>query len=148
MSSNGTFLVRGTVCEITNYPLYYSILVVPFMNVNNDPYYIPVRVYKNNPNITKEEYNWIKQIEPYMSIDVEVKRENQLYMHMTINKLIRLWSVSARSYIPVQYCPTHDSFYLLLDSKSPIQCCTESHEPIVSYTPIMAREKYLENRKE
>ena len=140
-------IISGTVFEITNHALYYSILLVPYMNGPNDPQLMSTRLYKNDPSIDPSDYEWIKHIEPYNEIEIEVKRVYDSYHDLTHIRLIRIWTVSKRSSIPVQYCPNHDSFNFLCDDNL-LQCCAEPHEPIVTYTPLITREEYLAKRKE
>ena len=141
-------IISGTVFEITNHALYYSILLVPYMNGPSDPQFVAIRLYKNDLNITQSEYDWIKQIEPYDTIELEIKRIYDSYHDLTHIRLIRIWAISKRSSIPVQYCPVHDSFNFLMDKHSPLQCCAEPHKPIITYTPILTRNAYLAKRKE
>ena len=141
-------IISGTVFEITNHALYYSILLVPYMNGPNDPQFVAVRLYKNDPSINPSDYKWIKQIEPYNEIEIEVKRVYDSYHDLTHIRLIRIWAISKKSSIPVQYCPVHDSFNFLMDKNSPLQCCAELHRLIITYTPLITREEYLAKRKE
>ena len=145
---NITMIISGTVFEITNHALYYSILLVPYMDGPNSPHFIAIRLYKNDPDIIQSDYDWIKQIEPYDTIEIEVKRIYDSYRDLTHIRLIRIWAISKRSSIPVQYCPIRDFFNFILDENSPIQCCGESHEPIISYTPLITREEYLKKKGE
>ena len=144
-------IISGTVFEITNHALYYSILLVPYMNGPNDPQFVAVRLYKNDPDVLKgyiNYYDWIKFIEPYYTLELEVKRVYDSYHDNTHIRFVKVWSTSTRSSIPVQYCPVHDSFNFLMDKDSPLQCCAEPHKPIITYTPILTRNEYLANRKE
>ena len=147
-SMNKPFIITGTVFEITNRPLYYSIILVPYMNGPSDPYFVSVRLYKEDSDLTDQDYNWFRMVEPYMTIEVEVCREHRRFSDTTINRVKRIWSVIARSSIPVQYCPVHDSFNFLMDKNSPLQCCAELHRLIITYTPLITREEYLAKRKE
>ena len=147
-SMNKPFIITGTVFEITNHALYYSIILVPYMNGPSDPYFVSVRLYKEDSDLTDQDYNWFRMVEPYMTIEVEVCREHKRFIDTTINRVKRIWSVIARSSVPVQYCPTYDSFNFAMNENSPIQCCGERHDIILSYTPLKTRAEYLKRKED
>ena len=80
--------IKGDVAEIIERPLYYRVMIIPFMLEDHQPAYISVDFYKED-TLTENSWKLFYEMKPFTSIKVRAAQNHKYSFRVfTANELI------------------------------------------------------------
>lgn len=136
-----SFTLNGDISEIMIRPSGCNIMIVPFVTVDNFPYYINVNLRYNNGKISSTTWDLFRQLKPMQSVSLECSRG--IDFSICNVDLIRILSVKDETINSVQYCDNCGSFIFVNGEDKEYQCCASiSNQRHISHTPMKYYEQY------
>lgn len=138
--------IKGDVAEIIERPLYYRVMIIPFMLEDHQPAYISVDFYKED-TLTENSWKLFYEMKPFTSIKVRAAQNHKYSFRVfTANELICVNTHKTINYI--QYCKYCDTFTFVESPTDYRQCCRDNGSGLtITKTPLETRAKILNKYK-
>ena len=138
--------IKGDVMEIVERPLYYRVILVPFMFEDKHLVFVSVDFYKED-TLTENSWKLFYDMKPYSSIKVRAVQNHKYTSRVfTAKELVCVNTHKTVNY--VQYCKYCDTFSFVNGPNDYRQCCKDNGSGLtITRTPLETRAKILNKYK-